>query len=434
MRSGARKIRTAFTASYLTHSAGIYLFHQFLQQLKLRSYLSDQIRYPQRNNEYTLSEMILALIYPIILGLEKIEVSALLKTNGVFQYLTGLQSFPNPTTLRRFLIRASDNLLSSFHEVHNDLRRQFVALPSVRNSFCLDFDSTVKTLYGHQEGAMKGYNPAHRGKRSYHPLVASEGKLKDCLGGFLRFGNASSAEGVISLFQQIYPLLPQVNALRTRADAGFYDGKFVETLDNYNVGFAIVAKITSPIKHRFPSLQFVRVNNLFSVSEFSCQPHKWKKAYRFVVLRRKVPDPSDEKLTLFTLDKYAYSVIATNLSLTAYGVFQFYKDRAGLERIIRILKNDFPFGSAPTGNFVANAFYAELSLFAYNLVTWFKRLCLPKEWQSLTLPKLRHRLFMMPGEFVRTGNIPTLKFPRNSPNKEIFEYAQNQIKKLKPLV
>jgi len=83
---------------------------------------------------------------------------------------------------------------------------------------------------------------------------------------------------------------------------------------------------------------------------------------------------------------------------------------------------------------VANAFYAELSLFAYNLVTWFKRLCLPKEWQSLTLPKLRHRLFMMPGEFVRTGNIPTLKFPRNSPNKEIFEYAQNQIKKLKPLV
>ena len=92
------------------------------------------------------------------------------------------------------------------------------------------------------------------------------------------------------------------------------------------------------------------------------------------MLRRKVEDDPEEKLTLFTLAKYAYSVIITNLSLTPYGVFTFYKDRAGLERIIRVLKNDFPFGSAPTGNFEANALYAELSLFAYNLVTWFKRL------------------------------------------------------------
>lgn len=434
MRSGARKVRTLFTASYLTHFAGIYLFHQFLQCLRLRTYLSERVHYPQRNNDYTLSEMILALIYPMILGLEKIEVSALLKTNGVFQYLTGLPSFPDPTTLRRFLMRASTELLFSFREVHNDLRKHFLVLPSIRNSFCLDFDSTVKTLYGHQEGAMKGYNPGHRGKRSYHPLVATEGNLKDCLGGFLRFGNVSSAEGVIPLFQEIYPLLSQTNSLRTRADAGFYDGKFIEDLDKHQIGFAIVAKITAPIKYRFTGLRYERVNDLFSVSEFQYQPHKWKKAYRFVVLRRKVPDSPDEKLTLFTLDKYAYSVIVTNLLLTPYGVFRFYKDRAGLERIIRILKNDFPFGSAPTGDFTANAFYAELSLFAYNLVTWFKRMCLPKKWQSLTLPKLRHRLFMMPGEFVRTGNIPTLKFPRNSPNKEVFGYAQNQIKRLKPLL
>ena len=434
MRSGARKVRAVFTASYLTHFAGIFLFHQFLQQLRLRSYLTKRIIYPQRNNDYTLSEMVFALIYPMILGLEKIEVSALLKTNGVFQYLTGLPSFPNPTTLRRFLIRASAELLYSFQKVHNDLRENFLVLPSARGSFCLDFDSTVKTLYGHQEGAMKGYNPGHRGKRSYHPLVASEGNLKDCLGGFLRFGDASSAEGVVPLFQEIHSLLPRANTLRTRADAGFYDGKFVEALDNYKVGFAIVAKITKPIKHRFASLRFTRVNDLFSVSEFPYQPYKWKKTYRFVVLRRKIAESPDEKLTLFTLDKYAYSVIVTNLSLSPYGVFNFYKDRAGLERIIRILKNDFPFGSAPTGNFVANAFYAELSLFAYNLVIWFKRLCLPEEWQSLTLPKLRHRLFMMPGEFVRTGNIPTLKFPRNNPNKKIFEYAQNQIKNLQRLV
>ena len=64
MRSGARKIRAAFTSSGLTHFGGVYLFHRFLQQLQLRTYLSMSIPYPQRNNRYTLSEIILALIYP----------------------------------------------------------------------------------------------------------------------------------------------------------------------------------------------------------------------------------------------------------------------------------------------------------------------------------------------------------------------------------
>ena len=264
--------------------------------------------------------------------------------------------------------------------------------------------------------------------------MATEGHLRDCLGGFLRFGNAASAEGVIPLFREIYSLLPQASILRTRADAGFYDGKFIEELDKHRAEFAMVTDITLPLKHRLPLLRYKRVNDFFSVAEFHYQPEKWNKPYRFVVLRRKMSDSPDEKFTLFTLDKYAYSVMVTNLSLTAYGVFRCYKDRAGLERIVRILKNDFPFGGAPPGNFVANAFSAELSLFAYNVVMWFKRICLPEEWQSLTLPKLRHRLLMMPGEFVRTGNIPTLKFPRNNPNKEIFEYAQKQIKKLKPLL
>jgi hypothetical protein len=90
--------------------------------------------------------MILALIYPMILGLEKIEVSSLLKTNGVFQYLTGLPSFPDPTTLRRFLIRSPSDLLPFLWKTHNDLRKYFIVQPSLRSSYWLDFDSTANTL------------------------------------------------------------------------------------------------------------------------------------------------------------------------------------------------------------------------------------------------------------------------------------------------
>ena len=433
MRSGVRKIRTKFTSPGLTHFGGIYLFHQFLQQLKIRSYLSRYLPYSQQNNRYTLSEMILSLIYPMILGLEKIEVSALLKTNGVFQFLTGLPSFPDPTALRRFLIRSSTEVLPSLWKVHNDLKKHFILQPTTRSGFCFDFDSTAKTLYGKQEGVVKGYNPGHPGRKSYHPLVVSESSLKDCLGGFLRPGNAYTSEGVTDLFQQAHSLLPSSVRLRTRADSGFYDGSFVQMLDENHVKFAIVAKTSSPLKKFFLNVRYQKINDRFSTSEFLYQPGKWKKPYRYVVLRR-IVEPEDDGLTLFTMDKYAYSVIVTNLNLTPYGVFTFYKDRAGLERIIRILKNDFPFAQAPTNYFCANALYAELSLLAYNLVMWFKRLCLPDTWQSFTLESLRHKLLLMPGELVHTGNVHTLKFPRNSPNKDVFEFALNKIKRLDSLL
>lgn len=434
MRSGTKNVRIQFAARSLTHFGGFYLIHRFLQQLQFRTRLSHHLRYRERNNHYTLSELLLALLYPMILGLEKIEVSALLKTNGVFHHLTGLPRFPNPTTLRRFLIRAAPLLLPQFREVHDDLRAYFLSLPKAPSSFWLDCDSTVQTVYGHQQGAAKGYNPKHPGKRSYHPLVISEAHLGDCLGGVLRPGSVHTAQGIDELFQNIFLLLPHHRDVRLRADAGFYDGDFVALLKEKQVAFAIVAHLSTPLKFRLGSLRYHRVSSMFATAELRYQPHAWKEKERFVVLRRQVPDDAPKaQMSLFTLDRYAYSVIVTNLPLQPYGVFKFYQHRSAQERIIRTLKGDYPFGKAPTQSFQANTLYAELSLLAYNLITWFKRLCLPDDWQSFTLPTIRHRLLMIPGEFVRTGNVPMLRFPKNSPYQDTFHFAQQQIKKLVPL-
>lgn len=59
----------------------------------------------QRNNRYTVGQTLLALLYPMILGLERLETTSLLKQNGGFQFLTGLPTYPDATTLRRFLLR-----------------------------------------------------------------------------------------------------------------------------------------------------------------------------------------------------------------------------------------------------------------------------------------------------------------------------------------
>ena len=111
MRRSPRNLRIACDHKGLTHFGGIYFFHEFLQVLQIRRFLTQNLDYPRRNQRYSLAQMILALVYPLVLGLDRLETASFLRSNGTFQYLTGLQSFPDPQTLRRFLLQAPDSFL-----------------------------------------------------------------------------------------------------------------------------------------------------------------------------------------------------------------------------------------------------------------------------------------------------------------------------------
>jgi len=51
------------------------------------------------------------------------------------------------------------------------------------------------------------------------------------------------------------------------------------------------------------------------------------KEHRFVVIRRAIPEDPSEQLSLFTLGKYSYQVIVTNLNLHPLNTWKFYKER-----------------------------------------------------------------------------------------------------------
>ena len=106
-------------------------------------------------------------------------------------------------------------------------------------------------------------------------------------------------------------------------------------------------------------------------------------------------------------------MFVTNLSLQP--LWRFYNDRAGVELLIRQLKGDYALGSIPTRHFFANELYFHLLLLAYNLVNWFKRLCLPPEFQTATLQTLRHKVLLMPAQLRRVENRPSLALPASGP-------------------
>jgi len=426
-----KNLKIAFTGKNLTHFGGLYFLQRFFQKLRLRSYLSRYIHFPQRNNRYSIAEEILSLLYPIILGLGRIETFHLLKHYGAFQYLTGLPAYPDPTTLRRFLLRMAPLSLGKFRNLHDKILLIMIQKPSLLRRVIFDLDSTVLVLYGRQEFARVGYNPIKKGRPSYHPVLCFNGITKDFWHGELRPGDTHTSTGVLELLEASFGKLPSsVKVVIIRADKGFYDHKTIEYLQFKKALFAIVAKVTKPIKAKLTSLPYKRYASGIEVSEFAYQPTGWEKKYRFVVIRRPVPEEPSEQLNLFSLGKYSYQVIVTNLKLNPINVWKFYNGRAAVELIIKELKEDYPLAKIPTKHFRANETYFHLLLFAYNLVNWFKRLCLPSEFQNMTLKTLRTQMLLVPGELVRTDNKPVLKFPSNFWYKDKIEYTLHQIEKV----
>lgn len=375
--------------------------------------LQHYIRFRQRNNRYTVSELILSLLYTIIAGLGRINTARILKYNSSFQDIVGLRSFPSSTTLRRFLLRLTPRALRQIIGVHDYYRLELIQYPYKPTSVILDLDSTVLTVHGKQEKATIGYNPHKRGRPSYQPLLCFESHTQDCLHGKLRSGKKPTGIEEQNFIQECLNKLPQ-GIYRTRAggDAGFYNHKVIEFLDEKKIGYAIVAKITGPIRPNLSGLNYHEFRYGWEASEFFYQPCGWKEPHRFVVIRRPIPEEPIAQLTLFKLKKHAYQVIVTNLPLSPESVYRFYIGRCAVELNVKELKENFSLIKIPSRAFLANEVYFHLNLSAYNIMNWFKRLCLPKQFQHFTLRTIRTEFLMLPAKLVRTGNRNLLRLPK----------------------
>lgn len=433
MRRSPRNVKIACNHSGLTHYGGIIFFHEFTRVLQLRRFLHRHLHYPRRNQGYTLSQMTLALVYPLLLGLGRIETASFLRGNGTFQYLTGLPSFPDPQTLRRFLAQAPVDYRQQLHRVNDRLQQRFIHWPEHRSRLILDLDSTVVTVFGHQEQAEVGYNPRYRGKRSYNPLLCLEANSSLLWDTELRAGNAGTWDGSVELLADCLARLPpDIRELRVRADAGFGYNPVLDTLEARPAQYAVVGRLTTGLKRKLAGLRYEQCNPVWQIAELEHRPYGWSQARRFVVARRPI-EKTEPEPTLFNLGRYLYRAWVTNLPLTPAGVWHFYDGRAGMEPRIRELREDFALRKIPTRGFAANALYLEVIRLAYNLVTAFQRMCLPSEWQDLTLGTLRYRLFWLPGELIRPQNRPTLRLANSPAIQSWTDQILHRVHRLKPL-
>lgn len=436
MPRGLRTLHLAFVETHLTHFGGMVLLQRFCNKLRLRWLIQNHIKVPQRHADYLPSDLLLALLYAIMAGLRRINKTEILQYNGTFLSLLGLPCFPDQATLRRFLKRLTPQVIRQLVALHDRLRAQLFPLPRRRTTLTLDLDSVVLTVYGKQPWARVGYNPKKHGRRSYHPLICFEAHLQEFWHGSLRPGNAVTGTGLVTFVKRCLAKVPSSIAwsrVRVRGDSGCFGKRLVELLDTRGCGYAIVAKEYSTIKTRVRSCRFRELGSGWEVGEFRYQPLHWSRPHRFVVVRRPIPqDPLEARqLTLFKDRKYAYHVLVTNLKSHPWRVWRFYAQHAMIEKDVRELLYEYPLGKIPTEDWVANVAFFQLLLFAYNLVHWFKRLCLPRDYLHASLDTIRTDFLVLPAKLAKRGSQNVLVLPQGYHYEAEFKTALKKIDKLR---
>jgi Transposase DDE domain group 1 len=433
MRRSPRNLEIACNHAGLTHFGGVYFFHEFLRVLQFRDFLARRLIYPRRNHRYSPAQAVLALIYPILLGLDRLETASFLRSNGTFQYLTGLPSFPDPQTLRRFLHHAPGRLRQQLRRVNERLLHQFILLPQSRSRLIFDLDSTVLTVFGKQVGAAVGYNPRYHGKRSYHPLLCLEANSHFLWDAELRPGNTGTFEGSCALLETAFARLPHpIREIRFRADSGFGYEPVMKTVEAAGADYAVVVRMNPGLKRLLLGLSYQSASARWECAEGEFRAQGWSRSRRIIVVRRLIEE-HDPQPTLFAMGRYVYRAWATNLPLTPPGVWHFYDGRAAVELRIHELREAFALRKIPTASFAANALHLEFIRLAHNLVIAFQRTCLPTDLQNCSLQQLRLKLFLIPGEITRPHNRPTLRLKDSPFLQHLAQETLNRIAKLRPL-
>lgn len=115
------------------------------------------------------------LMLSVLAGHRRYAHITALRCDPVNADLLGMKRAVSEDSVRRGLAKIAEKPGLSWLQNHLD----YSTTPLLGEPWVLDMDSTVKPLYGHQEGAEVGYNPAKPGRPShcYHTYMLSHLRL-----------------------------------------------------------------------------------------------------------------------------------------------------------------------------------------------------------------------------------------------------------------
>jgi len=377
----AKKVRFQTGANGLTSQAGLLPVARFLKGLKFSTRIDEMVPHARGANAvYGLADVVELTVVGLIGGATAMSKVVALFADRVLRRCTGWLRVPDDTTVHRIFKEVREEQIPQLEALNHQLRgRVWKRLRAYGRSplkhgkpLWLDGDSTVKTVFGHQEGAAKGYNPHKKGALSYHPLLVFCTATKELLQGWLRSGDAYTSNGIVAFLQQLLAHLPRVTRIFFRADSGFFRGDLLDFLEAGGHTYLIKVKLRN-LKGLLEAQRWQPIEDQpgWEQAIFSHACHGWSQARRFVAVRcEKKPETPSSQGELWKHREYDSFCYVTTETLSPWQTHKTYGQRATSETWIDEAKNQMALAHLKTDTFLANAAIFQCAILAYNTVRW----------------------------------------------------------------
>jgi hypothetical protein len=249
----------------------------------------------------------------------------------------------------------------------------------------LDWDSTVTTRFGEQEGAEVGYNPHKPGRASHHPLLCTIAGTRLCLHMKYRPGKAYSSSGWIEAIETVLGRLPKgVRPFLNRADISFAgeDSLSWHESSAERPRYLFKLKKTARVMEAVSSIKEEEWEGasgfgVVQVAERELKLHGWVRKRRVVLSRKLIEkQTSEESGTLFGICQFEYGAYVTNLDFNyanAWQIVILYNQRCDSENIFDETKNQWGLNGFCAKKGAATEFAARMTILSYNLWSLFVR-------------------------------------------------------------
>ena len=178
----------------------------------------------------------------------------------------------------------------------------------------LDVDSSVKPIYGHQEGAEVGYNPMKPGRPShvYHTYAMAEVRL--VLDVEVMPGNEHHASyGLPGLLRMLKGMQPHERPDLVRGDAAYGSERVMADMEALDQDYLFKLRMTKKVQRQIAKLAaqrgWQRVGQGWEAAETELQLTGWTRKRRVVVLRRRIERDTSTLLGHVQPDKNAPALI-----------------------------------------------------------------------------------------------------------------------------
>jgi hypothetical protein len=430
-----------FSGHNLTAYGGLLPVATMLEKLGFQQLIEETVSIKRQTRAMPVFRFLLGMILACYVGFSRLNHLRFLKREPMLTGILRVAELPPQCTFWRFLASLHLGIAGQLLVVQRRMRERVWAAANLQlDTITVDTDTTVHTLFGNQMGARKGYNPKHKGKKSYQPILSFIAETREYAAGALRNGDRPDGRQIaVHLDAVAQSLPPTVKHVYARADSGFYCREAIEAYEKRGWHYIVVARKTARLIDQLQTADWKPSpkTDADEQCEFLYQPEGWAKPCRFLALRyaRAEEDQDPEQYQLFDTPEYIYRVFVTDMDDSLDLLVWFYNQRAGAENLIKEANNDAGLAAHPSNRWAMNANWFQIAMLAYNLNCWLQLFhrqenATVETMKHITLASARLRFLFLAARIWRHAGRTCIHYSDHYQEKDVFQRLMERLRRI----